>query len=175
MVSCGERSVFGTLVRKQGPQREQAGRISTLEAYAHLAVALGDEQAVVDQLASYLRTFIAALPHQRAVDETDGLPELVRTPTNPYRRRARSLAHELNLGRWSDAGRAAVGELLEQRQELTGVRLVWRLNAGIAALVIPGSWRGATDAEVGAWPLDLLIEGPQQRDVQDAPCCPTFA
>ena len=45
-ISCAEqRSVFGCLVRKQGKQREEAGRISTVEAYAQLALALGDVPA----------------------------------------------------------------------------------------------------------------------------------
>ena len=65
-VDCSNvRSLFGTRVRKQGAAREAAGRVSTLEAYCFLALALGDPQSEVDRLGGYLETFVQALPRQR--------------------------------------------------------------------------------------------------------------
>ena len=65
-VDCSNvRSLFGTRVRKQGVQREEAGRVSTLEAYAFLALALGDDASEVAKLGFHLEAFCDALPRQR--------------------------------------------------------------------------------------------------------------
>ena len=62
VVDCSrERSLFGTAVRRQGAEREAAGRVSTLEAYAHLALALGDCLTQVRALLGYQRSFVGAL------------------------------------------------------------------------------------------------------------------
>lgn len=58
---AGMRSLFGTCLRKQGREREQAGRVSTLEAYGALALALGDDAEELRSLDRYTRILIAAL------------------------------------------------------------------------------------------------------------------
>ena len=161
-----ERSTFGTRVRRQGAWREAAGRVSTLEAYAHLALALGDDVASVRRLLSHMHTFIAALPYSRdpvpgcdttgaeggaetacatdAPAQSSALPPPLpaRTPTNVLRRRARSLKNALQLDGvapvWSLAGRTLLADFLEASPRLAGVPLAWRVDAGagIASLGI---------------------------------------
>lgn len=165
-----ERSVFGTAVRKQGKQREEAGRISTLEAYAHLALDLGDPPAVVSWLSRYLERFIAAMPLDRPEEARKPLPngELQpKTPTDSYRRRARGLGHQLGKGPMSEAGREVIGTLLRDRPQVNGVALHWRLSEdeAEAALIAKHMKREGADGEshidrdveVGRWPLALLV------------------
>ena len=75
-----ERSLFGVRVRKQGAEREALGRSSTVEAYAQLAISLGEDTEVVDAVGGYLDRFIRALPYHRppAYDQSAELP--ARTP-----------------------------------------------------------------------------------------------
>lgn len=118
-----DRSVFGSLVRKQGEQRRQAGRVSTLEAYAQLALALGEPRDEVAALDEQLAVFIAALPnaHARGAlwDESQtALP--ARSLTNQYRRRARHLAAELKRGAWGAGGREMLAALLDGQPALSG-------------------------------------------------------
>ena len=160
------RSSFGTRVRRQGAEREAAGRVSTLEAYAHLALALGDDPAVVAQLMGYLETFIDSLPYSRAPLETNAydsddahganndsvsggapmkppLPPLpARTPTCQMRRRGRTLKNELvvdgAVAVWGKAGRALLGDFLEANPQLNGRTVQWRFDAQerVATLVL---------------------------------------
>ena len=168
------RSSFGTRVRRQGAWREEHGRVSTLEAYAHLALALGDEASVVDTLGQYLETFIGALPYSRepvaaagadeektsrSTKEEEERPELpARTPTNLLRRRARGLKNKLLVDgktpQWSRPGRELLADFLESKPQLAGVPLGWRVEAQTASLVVEAEDK----AEVAAsWPLSQLI------------------
>ena len=127
--STHQRSLFGVRVRKQGAEREALGRSSTVEAFAQLALSLGEEPHLVDAVGGYLDRFILALPYHRpsAYDQSAELP--ARTPSGHPQRRARSLAHSLGLGTFSAAGRAAVGDSLRARPELLGVQLFWKTTA----------------------------------------------
>ena len=194
VVDCSHmRSTFGTRVRKQGAAREEAGRVSTLEAYAHLALALGDARDEVCRLAGHMEVLISALPHQRpaaaaaddvAADQPDGNggsdggssiaparpPLPPRSPTNPYRRRARKLMHALTSkvcvggppARGShviDPGRECVAALLEAQPQFMGVALQWEVAGGVATLV-GSTRRGADGAGVGGSVGDLVASWP---------------
>lgn len=205
-----ERSIFGTAVRKQGKQREEAGRVSTFEAYQHLgrcesscmvlsislhsqltmfclclaklydaAIALGDPPAVAARLSSYLETFINALPRLRPKSawqtSTGELP--TKTPTDPCRRRARSLGHLLGRGPLSDEGRHAIAHLLRERPEFFGVPLTWRVSCNSTEAIllaecarskrrvnryglgtdIAGSGTDERYEAIGRWPLSMLL------------------
>jgi hypothetical protein len=54
-------SAFGSAVRRQSSQREEAGRICTLEAVAQLFRELGESEGEVRRLEQYLDRFIVAL------------------------------------------------------------------------------------------------------------------
>lgn len=209
VVDCSNvRSLFGTKVRKQGAAREAAGRVSTLEAYCFLALALGDAPEEVAKLGEYLETFVRSLPYQRpdpsaqptvAADDDDGangtdtavgavegahssactasagaqtpLQHPSRSPTNPYRRRARRLSQELGRSdAWREGGREVLASFLDGKPSLTGTRLGWRvlevhtegrLAGPVAALVTLDS-NGKAGRVVAEWPVStLLVEGAQ--------------
>ena len=136
------RSIFGSLVRKQGEERRQAGRVSTLEAFAQLALALGAAPEQVAALGEHLELFIRALPKKRGEEWEQPEAELPeRSRTNPHRRRARH-AHSFQNFFFHFAGALAYAGG-------HGLAGTWRPSS-------PKSWaaRGARGARAAAssWP-----------------------
>ena len=113
-ISQGGVSLFGSTVRKQSAARQQAGRTSTVEAYAQCALELGEIPAEVGSLLCHLETFITAL----APFSSRGCsPPTALTPPStdaPFRRRAFWLLRELGRGSWNEAGREALAAVLRQ-------------------------------------------------------------
>ena len=169
-VSMDERSIFGSLVRRQGELRQQAGRVSTVEAYAQLALALGDDASEVGALGDFLRSLIASLPYT-GVRGAEFDPELEAPPprstTDMYLRRARGLSRALGRGPWREEGRRRLGGLLQSDRKLNGVPLKWRVDeSSRLAELIEVTRRGETRVHA-AWPLDELVRAPDP-----APDCP---
>lgn len=118
-------------------------------------------------LGDYLRAFIANLPRHRPDAYYEGAELPARSPTNRFRRRARSLAHELGLGPWSEGGRAAVSSVLEGQPSLLGAKLSWRRGEGHHqdddVTLVASHYHAHDHLDVGSWPLASLLLAPSQR------------
>jgi DTW domain-containing protein YfiP len=169
------RSVFGVRLRRQGVERVEAGRVSTLEAYAALMLQLGDDPKEVDRLGEFQAALIAALPQRRPLPPlVDGQepgeeppPMLARSKTNQHRRRARSLLKALGLavggGECSERSRADLGSFIEARRHLWGSVLRWRVDdcasgggCSTATLVVYET-NTNTEQDVASWPVGELL------------------
>ena len=123
-------SLFGSTLRKQSVARAEAGRVSTVEAYARAAIEMGEAAEDVQPLLEYLRTLIDATApfssHGRAASCRDGraceavatapgavdgeAPAAEAASEQPkttsehthFRQRALGLTRKLGLGAWTD-------------------------------------------------------------------------
>ena len=144
--------------------------------YAQLALDLGDPADAVEPLTSYLEKFIAEMPLNRPLEAR--IPQASgelqpKSPTDPYRRRARGLGHALGKGPMSVRGRDLISSLFREQPRVWGVSLHWQLHERgpdametEAALIASGPLKteGADGVshvehgvEVARWPLSLLL------------------
>jgi len=148
-------SLFGTAVRRQSLARQEAGRVSTVEAYAQCALELGDAPEEVAPLIDHLGTFIQALaPFSSRGCSAPSRTAVPASTDAPYRRRAFWLIKELSRGSWSEEGREALAEVLRQ-PAVHGRKVCWRLDADRAALCVD---EGGELQELAAFQLaDVLV------------------
>mmetsp|Transcript_52011 Transcript_52011/g.173589 ORF Transcript_52011/g.173589 Transcript_52011/m.173589 type:complete len:454 (+) Transcript_52011:242-1603(+) len=157
----GASSLFGTTLRKQSAARAEAGRVSTVEAYAAAALELGEEADAVRKLLACLPKLIRALApfSNRAGADAGGIATQEKGVASQggkrtqYRRRAFWLTRQLAAGAWTDAAREALVDVLADPR-VNGCTVSWSADAPAGHAVLLG---GAEKRELGSFALAKVL------------------